>query len=766
MRHSVSACLAGLSLLFLLTCLPSGGCKLRGEAQAAELPLRSSLQDSLRKYRRVRVLHSGGAVGEAYRVLLDSLQARSPFRQLLPAEADASLPDDSLSALPLLLMGAPESNPVLDRLLPRLPFAFEGSAFTLGSRRFEGPQQVLQLSLLPNPLRPAMPLAVLTAASDSVLIRFLREVLLAEPWPGLLGGGQGIQLFEGGQRVLAGNFSEAWQAEDSLLRDLRVPAGSARPAGRFRLYPHGSLPGEQAAALAARIERQFAAIEAFTGKPLGDPPIRLHLYAEAELLGLTTLQMEPVLLRHAQQEIHCYGGQGLEGWVHGTENELALRRLLGRPALACLEAGLALRFAPGWQRKGHRFWAACLHRSGDALSLRALADPAAYAAESPLLRRALAAALCDFLIEAWGEAEFLARYARWSPGEAELQALEAPWQDWLRRNAGLHPPQARQQALPYVKALTLAHEGYGITDGYGSGQAREELARIRQTGANLVALVPYSFLRDPRQPAPLSFSQRAGSENDLSVLASFLDARREGLGTLLKPQVWVRGGWPGDVSMRDEAAWEQFHQHYRRWIRHYALLAAMYEMEALCIGVEFAQATQAHPEYWRRLARDLRAIFPGSITYAANWGPEAERIAFADGLDFLGVNCYYPLSTQDSASSGELLEGFRRVAARMEQLSRHVGKDIVFTEIGFRSVSGPWKNPHEEPMGREVNHEHQLRCYRAVLETLRGQAWCKGMVWWKWPSYAAYGLESPDCFSPRDKAAEQILRQAFREWYP
>lgn len=48
----------------------------------------------------------------------------------------------------------------------------------------------------------------------------------------------------------------------------------------------------------------------------------------------------------------------------------------------------------------------------------------------------------------------------------------------------------------YLGGISFSHEGLG-SDGYGSQAARAELGRMRNLGANAVALVPYVFMGAP-----------------------------------------------------------------------------------------------------------------------------------------------------------------------------------------------------------------------------------------------------------------------------
>jgi hypothetical protein len=290
--------------------------------------------------------------------------------------------------------------------------------------------------------------------------------------------------------------------------------------------------------------------------------------------------------------------------------------------------------------------------------------------------------------------------------------------------------------------------------------ATESLQKQRLLGSNAVAIIPYSFIRDTSKPAPYRFSDHAGGENDAGVVQSAFEAKELGMMTVLKPQVFAGGSWPGDVEMKNEADWQAFFAYYHKWIRHYALLAEIHQMDVLCAGVEFAKATLSHEDEWRSLFRELRGLYQGNLTYAANWGPEFEKVGFWDDLDFIGLNCYYPLSKGDDPSREELKSNFDSVKTRITRVYEKYQKPIVFTEIGFRSINAPWKSPHAE--GDDSRNEgHQQLCYEVVFEGIKGEPWCGGILWWKFPSYLGYQGFENDSFTPNHKQAEATVRDWF-----
>ena len=131
-------------------------------------------------------------------------------------------------------------------------------------------------------------------------------------------------------------------------------------------------------------------------------------------------------------------------------------------------------------------------------------------------------------------------------------------------------------------------------------------------------------------------------------------------------------------------------------------------------------------------------------------------------MDFNGLNCYYPLSKKDDASKAELSKNFESVKKKIAKVYDKHRKPIVFTEIGFRSVAHPWKNPHAKEGNRPFNDAHQKLCYEVVLEGIKNKKWCNGILWWKWPSHLSYRGERNKGFSPNSKQTEDVISKYFK----
>ncbi len=281
---------------------------------------------------------------------------------------------------------------------------------------------------------------------------------------------------------------------------------------------------------------------------------------------------------------------------------------------------------------------------------------------------------------------------------------------------------------------------------------------------NSVSLTPFSYMRDTHTPVFLRHSRSAGAENDESIIYAAASAHKFGLSVMLKPHLWLGSSWPGEIEMRSPQDWQKFFHYYKRWIRHFALLAEMYHIEILSVGVEMVKTTRNRPDDWRRLIGELRKLYSGQLTYAANWGEEFEKLSFWGSLDYIGLNCYYPLSESETATDAELREGASQIMQRIAKVATRFQKQVIITEVGFTSTPASWRQPHERAAGKPVDLEAQARSYRAFLSAAQEEPSLHGLYWWKWPSYLDYGGPGNNDFTPNNKPAEAVVSRFYLNW--
>ena len=288
---------------------------------------------------------------------------------------------------------------------------------------------------------------------------------------------------------------------------------------------------------------------------------------------------------------------------------------------------------------------------------------------------------------------------------------------------------------------------------------RRHLEPLREVGADWIAQTPFGWVPSLGSPE-IRFGPDAGmwGETDAGLVATAAWAHELGIKTLLKPHLWVRRGeWSGDIAMADDAAWARWFAAYEAFIVHYAELAEAHGFEALAVGTELGTSTRRTAD-WRRIIARVRRVYHGRLTYCANWNDEAERIEFWGDLDFIGIQAYYPLSTERSPARTTLAASWARIAAGLESLARRTKRRVVFTEIGYKSCAGALAEPWRWNADGDAKPELQSDAYATMFEALWDKPWFGGTFVWKWhPSAAAAARHDRD-FTPQGKPALAVIR--------
>ena len=508
------------------------------------------------------------------------------------------------------------------------------------------------------------------------------------------------------------------------------------------------------------MEGNIAQIEAFTQMPFPTKKVILFFYPSIESKGLKYKNTQPAEVFYGKNYLGLVKNDIFSGEKSAIVNQLYCRNLLGEPIVTSLETGLSVYFTKEWQKQGFEYWAGKLYRSGNLPPIADLLDNELFAKESPLVMGCTAGAFVDFLIQKYGKNTFLQKYKKWNV--AELKALEKEWSTFLLTQYKGVVETKELPVIPKLKGFNFAHEGFDIMNGYGSTLAKESLTVMQGIGANAVTIVPYTYMENKSKASFFPLPIDAGTETDEAVIMANYEAQKLGLFTLLKPQIHVEDSWPGAIDMTAEVEWNTFFDYYYRWIRHYALLAEMNEMGMLSVGVELSIATRSHPDEWRKLIKKLRGIYSGPITYAANWYKEYANIEFWDAVDYIGLDCYYPLGHYPKVKKKDLERVFKKTLKTVDKTRKHFNKPLIITEIGYRSVEFTWLKPFDAPKGRVFDEEAQKVCYEVIFEGLETVEWCQGIFWWKWPSYLSYKGEKNLSFSPVGKSTEEVIQKYFK----
>jgi len=701
--------------------------------------LKTKYEDLLSKLAEQAKANRRGSINVQY-TSIDALQEKDIHNQIL------------------FLIGTAKANPLIKRLTRRLPLTFDPSGLNFNNNQFSTTEDILSITFYPNPENRQLPFSFVTGNDDDAIYDFFERANVNAffRWQSL-----DYEITRENKRILMGNFDVHWKPDPKVYFNYAIGNDLVYQSTHYDFISHQNAIDETTLKkVVTQVETSTDELLHFIGNT-DLPLLNYHIYKTAEDKGLMLGNTAQAHIDTENLSVYTIINDKYKDNFVQKELALIVDQKLGEAKAKVFQRGLPVYFTTQWQRKGYRYWAAHLSKSGNALSMKELFDNELIEKESPLMVDCFSAMVTQFFIERWGKTKFLERYNSWIPSSIELKTLEKDWNNWLVNQTAETKLIKRQKSeLGYLKGFNFAHEGYSIYNGYLSRKATEAIEKQKALGSNAIAVVPYSYIRSESKPTYMNIGSRAGSENDQGVVHSAYEAKQLGIHTLLKPQVFFGSSWPGALNYETEEDWEAFFDYYYRWIRHYAFLAEIHQIDALCMGVEFSIATLTHGEQWKNMFQKVRGLYQGQLTYAANWGEEFEQLDFWDELDFIGLNSYYPLSKEDNPSDDDLKASFDRVKEKITKVYNKYQKPIVFTEIGFRSIDMPWKNPHADG-DTSFNPEHQQRCYEVIFEGIQNEPWCSGILWWKFPSYLEYrGIEN-NAFTPNNKVTEETVKEWF-----
>ena len=296
--------------------------------------------------------------------------------------------------------------------------------------------------------------------------------------------------------------------------------------------------------------------------------------------------------------------------------------------------------------------------------------------------------------------------------------------------------------------------------------ATDPMPAVKETGATWIAVIPYAYTRpgQPRVQLPGRSWQWWGESSEGAQKTIRL-AHTAGLRVMLKPQVYVPGGWTGALDFDSSDDWARWEADYAQYLLGFARLAASEHVAMLCIGTELKQALAKRPAFWHTLIRNLRAVYPGKLTYSANWD-DWDRVPFWSDLDYIGISAYFPLVDDATPDEPALMQAWQPIVSRLRDFSIKQHNPILFTEFGYLSVDGSgWRNWELEPSisSRRINQLAQARCLSALLATWQAQDFWAGGFLWKWfPNMRGHEGYPERDYTPQGKQGEAVLRRYYR----
>lgn len=303
------------------------------------------------------------------------------------------------------------------------------------------------------------------------------------------------------------------------------------------------------------------------------------------------------------------------------------------------------------------------------------------------------------------------------------------------------------------------------TEDFSSGSFKQSLTNAAADHVNYVTLIIPWYQSNIYS----TDIQRGGdTPSDSSLISAIQLAHSLGMKVMLKPHLnSYDGQWRASINPSDRAGW---FTNYDNMVLHYAQLAQQSGVEQLCVGTELISMSAAYinstnTQNWQNLISQIRGIYGGKLTYSANWGAgnffdEADEIIFWPSLDYIGISAYYNLNASNNVNDIESAwDGWNK--SNIGPLHYRYNKPILFTEIGYRSVSGGHNQPWNYNLGGGYDASEQSNAYQALFSYWNNYGYIAGVDLWNWETNPNAGGEGNTNYTPQNKPAQSIIAQ----WY-
>ena len=282
--------------------------------------------------------------------------------------------------------------------------------------------------------------------------------------------------------------------------------------------------------------------------------------------------------------------------------------------------------------------------------------------------------------------------------------------------------------------------------------------------ANYAAVMPFGFIKNLEHPDIIHNTDRQWFGETRAGAKQYIgELRKYNIRIMIKPQIWVwRGEFTGEIMMNSEETWKELEASYTSFIMEYAELAAETNAEIFCIGTELELFVKFRPQYWTKLIKEIRNIYKGKLTYAANWN-EYRKTPFWNQLDYIGIDAYFPVSEQKTPTAQDCLESWKPHKAFIKKLCKENNRPVLFTEYGYRSVDYTGKQPwnYDRKLG-EVNLQAQVNTTKALYKTFWNEDWFAGGFIWKWfVEDDKVGGKDNFMFTPQNKPVEALIKAQY-----
>ncbi|HEX5429793.1 MAG TPA: NPCBM/NEW2 domain-containing protein [Patescibacteria group bacterium] len=302
---------------------------------------------------------------------------------------------------------------------------------------------------------------------------------------------------------------------------------------------------------------------------------------------------------------------------------------------------------------------------------------------------------------------------------------------------------------------------------FASDNMQRSLDNLRATGANYVTLVLPYYQNSIHDTAIFA---GVNTPTDDALVSAIDYAHSIGLAVNLKVHAEAYDtDWRANINPSNRSEW---FTNYGLILNHLGILGQAHRVEMITIGTELIDMASdnlnsTNTANWEKLIATLRTVYSGKLTYSANWGggtwnDEIDHIKFWSALDYIGVSAYYHVASSQNYTMQSLENAWSKVDVnQLGPLSRRFGKQVIITEVGYRSVQGGLTHPASWTLTGPVDEEEQNDGFAALFNYWNNVPYLAGVQFWDWKPNPNVGGPNDTDFTPQGKLAQKTIASWF-----
>ena len=335
---------------------------------------------------------------------------------------------------------------------------------------------------------------------------------------------------------------------------------------------------------------------------------------------------------------------------------------------------------------------------------------------------------------------------------------------WLGHLSGEGPVNIAPPPRPIMPSQGGEFRGFSLQLHGGSSDIPYEkfITEIARTGANTLCLVVHGYQENTNSTNIIIDTRRTPDDQRLGELINHAHKKR--LRVMLMPVVLLskrRGNeWRGKIKPDD---WNKWWEDYNQFILHYARLGQANGVEVLSVGSELI-STETQTDRWKGLIAAVRKIYPGRLTYSANWD-HYKVPQFWGELDIVGMTSYFTLAKGEKPAIEDLQATWAGIKGDILKWQKTVNRPILFTEVGWpnqvTAAEFPW-NYYASPT--KPDPLLQANCFEAFFATWINEKPVAGFLVWEWRNSLnrPTSPQKDTSYCPADKPAMKVIKKYFQ----